>query len=164
MSKLTTLGLKKKGGTIGVLNRAGRPVTQLALEEDFENVSSISSCGKLCRNCSTILSNNSIFGRMTFWLFQIIENRSHLDVVGSNSTGVVSYQSELHPVVSDVDIRVMSCFFSFLRDLVDESYGRYKVSEDPRADDLSVYQLPFGQVCQGLVQLVFLKLLHFVSS
>jgi len=44
VSKLTTLGLKKKGGTIGVLNRAGRPVTQLINFIDKESAAQSLIC------------------------------------------------------------------------------------------------------------------------
>ena len=71
-----------------------------------------------------------------------IQARGHLRIPNGDATSVVRHEAEAHPVVANVDVRMVSRLFREVSNAIDELHGRDKVGKLPFSRDFSVGDRP----------------------
>jgi len=75
-------------------------------------------------------------------LAQLIGGDREVEIFLRDSDGIVGHEGEPDLVIADVDIRVVTCVFGNLADLVDECQRGSKVLEQECSNELARFNLP----------------------
>ncbi len=89
-----------------------------------------------------------------------VDQRSQTYVQVGDSASIMGHQPEAHPVVTDVDIRMVVLLLGQPGDPVDKSHRGRKIAKGKVTDDLFAHALPGRKTRQGLLHFLIGKRVH----